>query len=125
MKPLSDRSSNRYFVAGRVIDSSLEMSASVVRAFLESSFRIMRSLASNPPSLFEGSLARVIPRPLLRSSSHWFQSNLQVLLDLEVLDEKIPLRTLLLIRDLSAHMENMADLGVDVVDLIRVIALTA
>jgi uncharacterized protein Yka (UPF0111/DUF47 family) len=46
-------------------------------------------------------------------------------LDLEVLDEKIPLRTLLLVRDLSAHMENMADLGVDVVDLIRVIALTA
>ena len=46
-------------------------------------------------------------------------------LDLEVLDEKIPLRTLLLIRDLSGHMENMADLGVDVVDLIRVIALTA
>lgn len=46
-------------------------------------------------------------------------------LDLEVLDEKIPLRTLLLIRDLSAHMEEMADLGVDVVDLIRVIALTA
>src|SRR6266540_2821206 len=37
-------------------------------------------------------------------------------LDLEVLDEKIPLRTLLLIRDLSAHMDNMADLGVDVVD---------
>ena len=46
-------------------------------------------------------------------------------LDLEVLDEKIPLRTLLLVRDLSSHMENMADLGVDVVDLIRVIALTA
>ena len=46
-------------------------------------------------------------------------------LDLEVLDEKIPLRTLLLVRDLGAHMENMADLGVDVVDLIRVIALTA
>jgi len=46
-------------------------------------------------------------------------------LDLDVLDEKIPLRTLLLVRDLSAHMENMADLGVDVVDLIRVIALTA
>ena len=46
-------------------------------------------------------------------------------LDLEILDEKIPLRTLLLIRDLSGHMENMADVGVDVVDLIRVIALTA
>ena len=46
-------------------------------------------------------------------------------LDLEILDEKLPLRTLLLVRDLSAHMENMADLGVDVVDLIRVIALTA
>jgi uncharacterized protein Yka (UPF0111/DUF47 family) len=46
-------------------------------------------------------------------------------LDLDILDEKIPLRTLLLVRDLSAHLENMADLGVDVVDLIRVIALTA
>ena len=46
-------------------------------------------------------------------------------LDLEILDEKIPLRNLLLMRDLSSLMENMADLGVDVVDLIRVIALTA
>lgn len=46
-------------------------------------------------------------------------------LDLEILDEKMPLRSILLIRDLGAHMENMADLGVDVVDLIRVIALTA
>ncbi len=46
-------------------------------------------------------------------------------LDLEVLDEKMPLRSILLVRDLGAHMENMADLGVDVVDLIRVIALTA
>src|SRR5881296_3613521 len=46
-------------------------------------------------------------------------------LDLDVLDDKIPLRTILMMRDLSAQMENMADLGVDVVDLIRVIALTA
>ena len=46
-------------------------------------------------------------------------------LDLEILDEKMPLRSILLVRDLGAHMENMADLGVDVVDLIRVIALTA
>ncbi len=46
-------------------------------------------------------------------------------LDLEILDEKLPLRSILLFRDLGAHMENMADLGVDVVDLIRVIALTA
>ena len=45
-------------------------------------------------------------------------------LDLEILDEKMPLRSILLIRDLGAHMENMADLGVDVVDLIRIIALT-
>jgi uncharacterized protein Yka (UPF0111/DUF47 family) len=45
--------------------------------------------------------------------------------DLEVLDEKMPLRSILVMRDLSAQMENMADLGVDVVDLIRVIALTA
>ncbi len=45
--------------------------------------------------------------------------------DLEVLDEKMPLRSILMMRDLSAQMENMADLGVDVVDLIRVIALTA
>jgi len=46
-------------------------------------------------------------------------------LDLEILDEKLPLRSILLVRDLGAQMENMADLGVDVVDLIRVIALTA
>ena len=46
-------------------------------------------------------------------------------LDLEILDEKMPLRSILLVRDLGAHMENMADLGVDVVDIIRVIALTA
>ena len=46
-------------------------------------------------------------------------------LDLEILDEKMPLRSILLIRDLGAQMENMADIGVDVVDLIRVIALTA
>ncbi len=46
-------------------------------------------------------------------------------LDLEILDEKIPLRSILLVRDLGAHMESMADIGVDVVDLIRVIALTA
>ena len=45
--------------------------------------------------------------------------------DLEVLDEKMPLRSILMMRDLSAQMEDMADLGVDVVDLIRVIALTA
>jgi uncharacterized protein Yka (UPF0111/DUF47 family) len=45
--------------------------------------------------------------------------------DLEVLDEKMPLRSILVMRDLSAQMESMADLGVDVVDLIRVIALTA
>ena len=45
--------------------------------------------------------------------------------DLEILDEKMPLRSILVMRDLSAQMENMADLGVDVVDLIRVIALTA
>ena len=46
-------------------------------------------------------------------------------LDLEILDEKMPLRSILLIRDLGAQMENMADIGVDVIDLIRVIALTA
>ncbi len=46
-------------------------------------------------------------------------------LDLEILDEKMPLRSILLVRDLGAQMENMADIGVDVVDLIRVIALTA
>ncbi len=45
--------------------------------------------------------------------------------DLEVLEEKMPLRSILMMRDLSAQMENMADLGVDVVDLIRVIVLTA
>ena len=46
-------------------------------------------------------------------------------LDFEIMDEKMPLRSILVVRDIGAHIENMADLGVDVVDLIRVIALTA
>src|SRR2546428_551363 len=60
-----------------------------------------------------------------KEAKEHYQNMLKILGDFEGLDEKIPLRTLLLVRDLSAHMENMADLGVDVVDLIRVIALTA
>src|SRR3989442_2541380 len=79
MNPLSARSSKRYFVAGKVIERSLDMSARVVRAFLDNSFNIMRSFASNPSSFFEDSFPREGPRPLVKSSSHWFQSNLQVL----------------------------------------------
>jgi len=46
-------------------------------------------------------------------------------LDMELLSGKMPLQTLLLFRDLVDRAERIADIGVDVVDHIRVLALTA
>jgi uncharacterized protein Yka (UPF0111/DUF47 family) len=77
----------------------------------------MMSLGFNPTKAME--LSRVV-EDTERKVDTAYRS-----FDLEVLDEKMPLRSILMMRDLSAQMENMADLGVDVVDLIRVIALTA
>ena len=45
-------------------------------------------------------------------------------LDFEILSSKLPLQEILLLRDIVGRAEEIADLGVDVVDLIRVIALT-
>lgn len=46
-------------------------------------------------------------------------------LDMELLASKMPLPTLLFLRDLVERAEKIADIGVDVVDHIRVLALTA
>ncbi len=46
-------------------------------------------------------------------------------LDLDLLSSKMPLQTLLFFRDLVDRAEKIADIGVDVVDHIRVLALTA
>jgi uncharacterized protein Yka (UPF0111/DUF47 family) len=46
-------------------------------------------------------------------------------LDLELLADKMPLSTLLFMRDLVDRAEKIADIGVEVVDHIRVLALTA
>jgi uncharacterized protein Yka (UPF0111/DUF47 family) len=46
-------------------------------------------------------------------------------LDFEILSGKLSLQEVFLLRDLVERAERMADLGVEVVDLIRVIALTA
>lgn len=46
-------------------------------------------------------------------------------LDIEILSSKLPLPTLLFLRDLVDRAERMADVGVDVVDLVRVLALTS
>ena len=46
-------------------------------------------------------------------------------LDLALLGDKMPLPTLLFLRDLVDRAEKIADIGVDVVDHIRVLALTA
>jgi uncharacterized protein Yka (UPF0111/DUF47 family) len=46
-------------------------------------------------------------------------------LDMELLSSKMPLQTLLFFRDLVDRAERIADIGVDVVDHIRVLALTA
>ena len=45
-------------------------------------------------------------------------------LDFEILSGKLPLQEIFLLRDIVGRAEEIADLGVDVVDLIRVIALT-
>ncbi|MGA8904032.1 MAG: DUF47 family protein [Candidatus Bathyarchaeia archaeon] len=46
-------------------------------------------------------------------------------LDLDLISSKMPLQTLLFFRDLVERAERIADIGVDVVDHIRVLALTA
>jgi hypothetical protein len=44
---------------------------------------------------------------------------------MELLSSKMPLQALLFFRDLVDRAERIADVGVDVVDHIRVLALTA
>jgi len=46
-------------------------------------------------------------------------------LDMELISSKMPLQSLLFLRDLVDRAERIADIGVDVVDHIRVLALTA
>ena len=46
-------------------------------------------------------------------------------LDLDLISSKMPLQNLLFLRDLVDRAEKIADIGVDVVDHIRVLALTA
>lgn len=46
-------------------------------------------------------------------------------LDMELMSSKMPLQNLLFLRDLVDRAERIADIGVDVVDHIRVLALTA
>ena len=46
-------------------------------------------------------------------------------LDLELLGSKLPLPTMLFLRDVVDRAERIADIGIDVVDHIRVLALTA
>ena len=46
-------------------------------------------------------------------------------LDLELLGSKLPLQTMLFLRDIAERAERIADIGVDVVDHIRVLALTS
>jgi len=46
-------------------------------------------------------------------------------LDMELMASKMPLQNLLFLRDLVDRAEKIADIGVDVVDHIRVLALTA
>jgi uncharacterized protein Yka (UPF0111/DUF47 family) len=45
-------------------------------------------------------------------------------LDFDILSGKLPLQEVFLLRDLAERAERIADLGVEVVDLIRVLALT-
>jgi len=44
-------------------------------------------------------------------------------LDLDVLDSRMPIQSMLILRDIVQHLEDMADIGLGVVDLVRVIAV--
>lgn len=44
-------------------------------------------------------------------------------LDLEILGSKSPFQSVLILREIVQHIERIADLGIDVVDLVRVIAV--
>jgi len=44
-------------------------------------------------------------------------------LDIDILDSKMPIQSMLYLRDIVQHLEEMADLGVDVIVLIRVLAV--
>lgn len=44
-------------------------------------------------------------------------------LDLEILSSKSPFQSVLILREIVQHIERIADLGIDVVDLVRVIAV--
>jgi len=46
------------------------------------------------------------------------------ILDIEVLDAKMPMQSVLILRDIIQHLERMADLAVDVADLVRVLAIS-
>jgi len=46
-------------------------------------------------------------------------------LDLEILGSKASIQSILILRDIIQHLERIADAGVDVVDLVRVIAVIA
>jgi len=45
-------------------------------------------------------------------------------LDIEILDAKLPMQSILILRDIIQHLERMADLAVDVADLVRVLAIS-
>jgi len=45
-------------------------------------------------------------------------------LDIEILDAKMPMQSILILRDIIQHLERMADLAVDVADLVRVLAIS-
>jgi len=45
-------------------------------------------------------------------------------LDIEILDAKLPMQSVLIVRDIIQHLERMADLAVDVGDLVRVLAIS-
>lgn len=47
------------------------------------------------------------------------------ILDIEILDAKMPIQSMLILRDIIQHLEKIADIGVEVIDLIKVLAVSA
>ena len=74
------------------------------------------SLSFSPPKAME--LTRTIEEVERKIDSNYR------MLDIEVLDAKMPIQSVLILRDIIQHLERMADLAVDVADLVRVLAIS-
>lgn len=102
----------------KVDSKQMKAIASLMGLVLEEMVRLrdtMMSLNINPDKALQ--LSKSVEAVERRVDSE------QRSLDLEILSSKSPIQSILILRDIVQHLERMADIGLDVVDLVRVIAV--